>query len=205
MLEDKRKKTFFYIRSLLLIAAGVLILLNFKFPMWGMELYSNNYPNGIGMAIYSTHPDNLPYYREMDGGLDELNVLNHYIGMKKITKDTWQFKVVPALLIIGALACFVAAFLKKKWASLGAVVLNALIGAAGIGILIYTLYDYGHHLNPEAAIKVPPFMPGIIGENRLAQFTTYSFFDWGTYVVMIGMGLAVVAFLIDRFIVFREK
>jgi len=201
----EKKKLFFYIRSLLLIAAGVLILMNFKFPMWGIELYSNNYPNGIGMAIYSTHPDNLPYYREMDGGMRELNVLNHYIGMKKITKDMWQFKVIPALLILAAISCFVAAFLKKKWASFGAVVVNAAVGAVGIGVLLYTLYQYGHDLNPEAAIKVPPFMPGIIGENHLAQFTTYSFFDWGTYVVLIGAGLTVLAFLIDYFIVFKNQ
>jgi hypothetical protein len=37
------------------------------------------------------------------------------------------------------------------------------------------LYQYGHNLDPTAAVKVPPFMPPLVGPKTLANFRVYSY------------------------------
>ncbi len=185
------------LRSVLLIVAAVLILLSFRYPMWYMYLDSNNFPKGLGMAIWATHPGDTPDVRELDGGLKEVNILNHYIGMREISENMTVFKVLPPVLISAAILCVIAAFVRKKWISLVTVVWFALISAGGMATLFYSLYSFGHDLDPQAPIKVQPFMPGFYGEHKLAQFTTYSDFYWGTYLLIIAFVLMVAAWLLD--------
>ncbi len=185
------------VRSLLLIGASVLIVISFKYPMWYMFLDSNNFPKGLGMAIWATHPGDTPDVKELDGGLNEVNILNHYIGMRHISSAMPVFKVLPIVLASMAVLCLVAAFVRKRWLTLLSVIWFALVSAGGIVTLIYTVYSFGHDLDPHAPIKVAPFMPGIYGEHHLAQFTTYSDFYWGTYLLIGAFLLVVVAWVLD--------
>lgn len=185
-------------RFLILIAAAALIIVSMRYPMWYMYLDSNNFPNGIGMSIWATHPGDPEDIAQLDGGLKEVNVLNHFIGMKEISTESLPvFSVLPVVLVITAFACVIAAFIRKKWASFAVVVLFAAISVSGVFVLIYSLYSFGHNLDPTAAIKIDPFMPGIYGEHKLAQFTTYSNFYWGTYLLVIAFLLTVAAWVID--------
>lgn len=185
------------LRSVLLIVAALLILLSFKYPMWYMYLESNNFPKGLGMAIWATHPGDTPDIKEMDGGLKEVNILNHYIGMREISQDMFVFKTLPPVLVSAIVLCVIAAFVRKKWISLVNVMWFALISAGGMATLVYNLYSFGHDLDPHAPIKVEPFMPGFYGEHTLAQFTTYSDFYWGTYLLIAAFLLMVVAWVLD--------
>jgi hypothetical protein len=185
-------------RFLILVAAAALIIVSMRYPMWYMYLDSNNFPNGIGMSVWATHPGDPEDIAQLDGGLKEVNVLNHFIGMKEISRETMPiFSVLPVVLVIAAVACVVAAFVRKKWASFAVVALFAAISVGGIFALVYNLYSFGHHLDPTAAIKIDPFMPGIYGEHKLAQFTTYSDFYWGTYLLVIAFLLIVAAWVVD--------
>jgi hypothetical protein len=185
-------------RFLILVIAAVLIIVSMRYPMWYMYLDSNNFPKGIGMSIWATHPGDPEDIAQLDGGLKEVNVLNHFIGMKEISKETMQiFSVLPVVLVIAAVACVVAAFIRKKWATSALIILFAMISTGGLFALVYSLYSFGHYLDPTAAIKIDPFMPGIYGEHKLAQFTTYSNFYWGTYLLVIAFLLIVEAWVID--------
>jgi len=191
-------KTAAVIRFLILIAAGALIIVSMKYPMWYMYLDSNNFPKGIGMAVWATHPGDPEDIDELDGGLKEINILNHFIGMEKISKETMSvFSILPVVLVVAAILCGIAAFIRRLWASLTTFIVFSLISAWGLFMLVYSLYTFGHNLDPTAAIKVEPFTPGIYGENTLAQFTTYSDFYWGTYLLLIAALLMVVAVVID--------
>lgn len=186
------------VRFLLLVTAAALIIVSMRYPMWYMYLDSNNFPNGIGMSIWATHPGDPEDIAQLDGGLKEVNVLNHFIGMKEISKETMPiFSVLPVVLVIAAIACVVAAFIRRKWASFSVVVLFAAISVGGLLALVYNLYSFGHNLDPTAAITIDPFMPGIYGEHKLAQFTTYSNFYWGTYLLIFAFLLIVAAWVID--------
>lgn len=186
------------VRFLLLVTAAALIIVSMRYPMWYMYLDSNNFPNGIGMSIWATHPGDPEDIAQLDGGLKEVNVLNHFIGMKEISRETMPiFSVLPVVLVIAAIACIIAAFIRKKWASFSVVVLFAAISVGGLLALVYNLYSFGHNLDPTAAITIDPFMPGIYGEHKLAQFTTYSNFYWGTYLLIFAFLLIVAAWVID--------
>ncbi len=185
------------IRVIPLLAAAAMLFVSFKFPMWEIYLEANMYPNDIGMAIYATHPGDPPDVAEMDGGLHELNVLNHYIGMRPIKADLPVFKILPVWIVVLGILLILCAFIRKLKLMLTTVILFALMSVYGVATLIYRIYSYGHNLRPDAAIKVPPFMPGIWGQNKLAQFTTYSYFDWGTYFLVIAFVVAFLVLVVD--------
>lgn len=194
------KKLMAVLRFLVLIAAGVLIILSMKWPMWYMYLDSNNFPKGIGMAVWSTHPGDPEDIDELDGGLKEINVLNHYIGMREISSETMiVFSILPVALVMSAALNVVAAVVRKLWMTATNFLVFVAISAWGLFTLVYSLYSFGHNLDPKAAIHVDPFMPGIYGENKLAQFTTYSDFYWGTYLLIAAALLMLAALVIDYF------
>lgn len=184
-------------RIIPLLAAAAMMFVSFWFPMWKIYLVANMYPNEIGMSIYATRPGDPPDVAEMDGGINELNVLNHFIGMQPIRADLPVFKILPVWIVLVGVMLMISAFVKKKKVLPITVGLFALLSVYGVGTLIYRVYSYGHDLDPRAAIKIPPFMPGIWGENKLAQFTTYSYFDWGTYLLVIAFVVSALALFVD--------
>jgi hypothetical protein len=74
--------------------------------------------------------------------------------------------------------------------------LFSYFGLFSLGSFYYRLYWYGHHLDPEAPIKVPPFTPPLLGHHRLANFDVYSYPGIGSYLFAVfGTGLVVLLFL----------
>jgi len=82
-----------------MIIGSALLLGLFVFPLWSIELEAPQYPNGIGMNI---HLDGLQGKEKHD--LQNIDGLNHYIGMSKLPKpeDMWEFSVFPK--VIGGMA-----------------------------------------------------------------------------------------------------
>jgi copper chaperone NosL len=74
----------------------------------------------------------------------------------------------------------------------------------GIGVLadMYKWgYEYGHTLDPKAAIKVEgmSYQPPLIGYKELLNFIAYSGPDTGSWILMGGMGFLIIAIIRDRF------
>jgi hypothetical protein len=68
---------------ILLVVLALPLLLSFWFPLWRISMEAPQYPKGLQLDIYSY---------TLDGGnegrdLTEINLLNHYIGMKQIVED----------------------------------------------------------------------------------------------------------------------
>jgi len=61
-------------------------------------------------------------------------------------------------------------------------------------------YDYGHNLNPHAAIKIPgmAYQPPLIGSKMLLNFNAISMPDIGFYILAVVVALAVLALVLDR-------
>ena len=66
----------------LTLAAAVLLGLMYVTPVWSVRLVAPQYPEGIGMYIKLHTIEGM---KEHD--LDNINNLNHYIGMKVIEPD----------------------------------------------------------------------------------------------------------------------
>ncbi len=70
-----------------------------------------------------------------------------------------------------------------------------------LGVYIYYLYWYGHHLSMHgggAFRGIKPFMPTVFGEGKVAQFTTLSYPDVGFFVGLVLMILLIIAVLIKK-------
>ncbi len=178
-----------WLRGLLVLCAAMLAAVLFV-PMWRIDLQAPQYPEGLRLLIYPN---------KLDGNVNIINGLNHYIGMKTLhTADFIEFTLLPYIIGFFALAFIIVAIIGKRK------LLNILfIVFVGFGIVaMYDFwrweYNYGHNLNPEAAIIVPgmAYQPPLIGFKQLLNFGAYSIPDIGGWL-FIAVGvlllLAVIA------------
>lgn len=156
-----------------------------KLPLWSMKLVAPMYPKGLVMIAYGD---------KITGDLYELNIINHYVGMQRITPEAFSLMSLFPIGLVGVAALGVLPIFFPKLRKLCAWI--ALIFPIGIlGSIQYYLYLFGHGLNPEAPIKIPEFTPIAIGNSSVVNFTAYS---------MIGSGLASL-FLAAAFIGFGHR
>lgn len=167
---------------LLLVVMVIPLLLSFLFPLWRINMKAPQYPKGLSLDIYSygLEPGNEGH------DLKEINILNHYIGMRAITREELRdLDWLPFAL--GALAplCLRVAALGTVRFLVDLAVLTAYISLVAFGRFVYMLYNFGHDLDPRAPMDVEPFTPAIIGVKQVANFTTYSYPLTGS--VMVGV------------------
>ncbi len=168
--------------TLLLLFSSLFMACSISLPLWTFWVKSYQYPEGLVMHVY--------LYKVGGRDLVEINVLNHYIGMKELkSEDFSQFKFFPFLVGGIALLTFIIAFLRRKILVFIPAGLTAIFGIYGLSFLYTQLYEYGHNLSPKAAMKIPPFTPPMIGTNKFAQFTTLAYFNWGAYLILISFFL----------------
>ena len=159
-------------RRQLLLAAAALTLTAVFLPLWGMTLVSTQYPDGLRMIVYA---------RRIVGDVGELNALNHYIGMIPISDGFFpELRLLPLAFGAVAAACLGAAFIRRRWVAALPLGLMVALAVYGFWSMWRRLYQFGHDLDPTAAIRIDPFTPPMLGENQIAQFATYAYFDWGT-------------------------
>jgi hypothetical protein len=177
-------------RGLVLLAA-LLLLPSYAVPLWDMTMYAPQYQEGLRLHIYS--------YKLESGnaGQDakEINILNHYIGMKELTtEDFTEFKWLP--FVIGALGLLFlrAAVFGSVGSVLDVAVLFVYFSLFSLWSFAYKLWMYGHKLAPSAPVKVAPFMPPLFGGTQLANFEVYSYPGYASYALGAA-GLALLAAL----------
>jgi copper chaperone NosL len=157
--------------------AGLLLLLTFLSPLWRIKMFAQQFPDGLELRIY---PQQLVGGHE-GNDLNEINVLNHYIGMQTIQQqDFFEMKWIPFAIGVFLLLGLRTAVFGKLGNMVDLTVLFSYFGLFSLYSFYSKLHWYGHHLNPEAAVKVPPFTPPLLGKNQLANFTVYSLPGWGT-------------------------
>ncbi|SIR23277.1 hypothetical protein SAMN05421797_10885 [Maribacter ulvicola] len=185
---------------------GSLCLLGlFAFPLWNIMLGAPQYPDPLGMNI---HISGIQGVSEFD--LQNIDGLNHYIGMKTIPKadEMWEFNVFP-LVIIGMvfLGVFlgILGFMKKVDYRyfLGWFILMSILGVLGMYDFNLWLTDYGSNLDPHAIIKVinedgtpMTYKPPLLGYKKLLNFDVSSMPAMGAWLMFLGMSLTVVAFMV---------
>lgn len=165
---------------LMLLAAAVLVVATYFFPLWNLTMFAPQYPDGLRLDIYS--------YTLVGGNngqdVNEINVLNHYIGMHELVNESFtEFKWMP--FVIGTLGLLVlrAAVHGTVVALVDVTMLFVYFGAFSLWSFGYKLYLYGHDLAPNAAVKVPPFMPPMFGYQQIANFEVYSYPRAGSYAM----------------------
>ena len=170
--------------------AGVAMLAAIFLPLWQMTMISNQYPEGLRMWIYSY---------KITGDLQEINTLNHYIGMHTLDAEHFaEMRILPYSFALGGLLCLLAAALRRRLITTAVLVGGLMSGLGSMSILLYELYTYGHDLDAKAAIKIKPFMPPPIGSNQLANFHVTSYFHVGSALFILAIVLLAAALWISR-------
>lgn len=160
--------------SRLVVAIAALLMVSAYFvPLWQILMWAPQYPEGLEMDIW---------INTITGDVKVISALNHYIGMKHIEVEMFpEFGYM--IYIVGFLIGFglLAALINRRFMLL---MFSLLLVATAIAALVdFWLwgYDYGHNLDPTAAINIPgmSYQPPLIGTKQLLNFTAFSGPDIG--------------------------
>ena len=174
-----------WVRMLLALAALGLTT-SYVAPLWHIALQAPQYPEGLGMYIWSS---------KITGELRSINGLNHYIGMKQIHPEAIpELRLMPPI-VAGLVVLGLMAAAWGRRAGLYAWTTLLLIGSlVGLADFWRWGYDYGHDLDPEAAIRIPgmSYQPPLIGPKQLLNFQATSWPALGGWVAVGAVMLAMI-------------
>ncbi|WP_343487248.1 hypothetical protein [Allomuricauda sp. d1] len=188
--------------SLLMMIGPIFLLGLFIFPLWNIELGAPQYPDPLGINIYI---NGLEGQNEFD--IQNIDGLNHYIGMKTLPKpeDMWEFSVFPmvigGMVFLGVLIGFLGYLgkLSYHW-FFGWFVAMSILGVLGMYDFNAWLIDYGTNLDPKAIMKLQnpdgtpmSYKPPLLGHQKMLNFDAYSYPRLGAYLMFVGMCLTILA------------
>lgn len=182
-------KTVSLLTRISLAVASLALVLCYFVPLWQILMWAPQYPEGLEMKIW---------INTLSGEIRTISALNHYIGMKTIEVGMFpEFKYLIYILGFIIAAGLASAVSARRWMLYS---FFGLVIMAGIGALIDFYiwgYDYGHHLNPEAPIKIEgmAYQPPLIGTKVLLNFTAFSGPDVGGWI-FIGVGILLAGLII---------
>ena len=183
-----------------MLIAALLPLGLFLFPLWRITLEAPQYPTPLAMNIHindfsDVHPHDIK----------NINLMNHYVGMKYIPKAIPEFKIFPiGIMITTVIGLIIAFFGNYKWFLFWFVLMIALSSAGMYDFYIWE-HDYGHNLDPKAIMKftnpdgsVMGFQPPIFGSKDILNFRAHSYPRLGALFLGLGIVGAFFAYLIGK-------
>jgi copper chaperone NosL len=192
------------IESRLLLALGALLLIPaLTLPLWSIRLVAPQYREGLGMYIGAS---DIRGHTEHD--IQNINILNHYIGMKPIVPEEVGVLTIMPLAIMALIgAGLLAALIGRRVTTWAWLILFAVVGTAGLYEFWSWNYDYGHNLSPDAPIKVPgmTYQPPLIGATTLLNIRASSWPVWGTLFVALSFLAGVLALVNERRPLLRRR
>ena len=164
----------------LLCAMTAPVLASYWFPLWRISMIAPQYPKGLWLDIYS--------WRILGGhggrDLDEINILNHYIGMRRIVREELiDLNWLPFAFGVLVLLVLRAAVLGTVRTLIDLSVLTAYLCAFGLFRFVWMLRDFGHNLDEKAPMDVEPFTPAVLGSKQVANFVTHSWPHAGAWLL----------------------
>jgi copper chaperone NosL len=166
-------------------------------PMWRIELEAPQYPEGLVLQLYAN---------KIGGDVAIINGLNHYIGMATLhTENFFEFAVLPYIFGAFGLISLVLIFIARRKAVLIFLISFVLfVVLAGVDFYRWN-YEYGHNLDPNAAIVVPgmAYQPPLIGYKQLLNFGAYSIPDTGGWMLVLA-GLLLASIVVIEYKIFRK-
>ena len=181
-------------RIAILIAAIAMGLL-YVLPVWTIDLEAPQYPEGIGMVI---RLNTIEGQKEHD--LKNINGLNHYIGMQAIEPDSIpELRLMPIIAAVLILTGIGVAALGRRRLLYVWTAGFLLISAIGLADFYKWEYDYGHNLDPTAAIQVPgmSYQPPLIGSRQILNFTAHSWPGAGGWIAILAAVTAVLVTFVE--------
>jgi hypothetical protein len=181
---------------ILFITGSLSLLLIFIAPIWRITLEAPQYPGGITMYIWINKLGG-----KTKGTLQNINILNHYVGMQSIEPESIpELKYFPIVIITMSILGVITGFINNPRFWMLWIIVLLILGALGIYDFYLWEYNYGHNLAEDAPIKVPgmAYQPPLIGSKKLLNFNAISYPYFGSLFVMIPVFMGVVAYYLKR-------
>jgi len=181
-----------------LFLCGIMLVFVLFNPIWRIELAAPQYPEGLMILINANG---------LGGDVEIINGLNHYIGMKTLhNEDFIEFKILPYLISIFSLFFILVAVIGKRKLMYALFFSFLLFGTIAMIDFWKWEYNYGHNLDPNAAIIVPgmAYQPPLIGYKQLLNFGAYSIPDIGGWLFIVAGALLLACIIIDHRIKSKE-
>lgn len=181
------------------ISLSALIMISAYFvPLWRILMWAPQYPEGLAMRIW---------INDITGDVKIISALNHYIGMRRIEVSMFpEFQymvyIVAFIIAVGLLTSLIN---RRYMLYIYTILIIACAIAALVDFYLWG-YDYGHNLDPQAAIVVPgmAYQPPVIGVKQLLNFTAFSGPDTGGWIFMAA-GILVIGALAFEIYSQRKK
>lgn len=160
-------------------------------PVWFVSLEAPNYPK-------EAFPLGIPVYFHLDGysgDVHEMNTINHFIGMYPMEAGAKLERAISPYLMVLISAMFLSfIFFRGRFSSL-LLIVPTLFPIGFFALYSGWLYWYGHNLQDWGMFKIKPFMPTVLGQGKVAQFTTHSYPTVGFYILVVIAILSALAIL----------
>ena len=188
---EGEKRVDYMLPTIFLGLAAFCLIISIFFPYWNLTLEAPQYPKGLHVQTY---------VNRLEGDVQEIEGLNHYIGMKPLSEAA-QLERSLSIMLIGVTALLVvgAIFIHTKWAALLALP-AVLYPAIFLADMYYWLRNFGQNLDPTAALSsyIEPFIPTILGEGLIGQFKTISSLGVGFYLALLASILILIGLYFHR-------
>lgn len=183
----------------ILIVSAVMLSISIFVPIWRIELDAPQYPEGLALLIFSN---------KLGGDVEIINGLNHYIGMQTLHAENFiEFTLLPYIIGAFALLMLFAAIVGRKKLLYITFISFALFGVLAMVDFWRWNYNYGHNLDPHAAIIVPgmAYQPPLLGYKQLLNFGAYSIPDMGGWLFIFSGIILMMAVIIETRMIEKLK
>jgi hypothetical protein len=189
LLMQERKR--FILPTFMLGFAAVLLLVSIFLPYWKLTLMAPQYPQGLKMEAYVNH---------VGGDVDEIDELNHYIGMRPLKEAAELERSASIIMIVALILLVLGSIYTHSPFALFLLLPAILYPVIFIGDMYFWMHDFGMHLNPHAPLSnaVKPFVPPIIGEGLVGQFKTIASWQVGLILSFAASLLIIVGLYYHR-------
>jgi len=180
----------------IIAGCGIAMVVAYFTPLWYITLAAPQYPEGLSLYIW---------IKKITGGTDfdlqNINLLNHYIGMQKIAQHSIpELLYMPYVLLYMIVGAFLAVLVNRLFMVYLGLINLTVVALAGLYDFWRWEHDFGHNLSPDAPIKMDgmTYQPPLIACKTLLNIQACSWPHIGVYV-LIGVGMML------AYIIYKER
>lgn len=194
-------KPLFFKTRFVLAALVVPLVLSLTQPLWRIQMYSAQNPSGLTLDIYA---HTIAGGRE-GADLRDINILNQKIGMRPLDQhDFSDLDWLPFAIGLVAILALRSAAIGDVRSLVDVVVLTFYLAVFATARFVYRLHSYGHSLDPDAPVKIPPFSPALFGNQQVGDVSTFTTPQLGVYLVA-SFGVGALALLVLHLVIGRKR
>ncbi len=138
-----------------MLLAAFILFISIFFPYWKLTLFAPQYPGGLEAEMY---------VNRLSGDIDEIDGLNHYIGMKPMGEAAVLERTLSVFMIFGLVLLLVGTVFVHSPFALFLCIPAILYPAFFLADLYFWMRTFGMNLDSRAPLSgaIEPFVPFLL-------------------------------------------